>query len=51
MKVGGIEMTKEQVKGGQLKADMCEVAMQISFQHGARIVEALLDQFEIRRKS
>jgi hypothetical protein len=47
---GGEVLTKEDATQRQTRADMCETAMAISFQHGSRIVDALLDRFDVQRR-
>lgn len=48
---GGIEFDVTTYNQAALRAEMVEVANQISFQHGPKIVDAILKRFNVKYKS
>ena len=47
---GGQEYDEVSYNQERLRADLCELAQEISFQHGAKIVSAILEKYEVRRR-
>lgn len=47
---GGEELNEQKYRRGVLRADLCELAARVSFNHGPRIVDAILARYEVSRK-
>jgi hypothetical protein len=47
---GGKEFDQQEYKRGALHADLTQLAVQVSLQHGSRIVDAILDKYEVTAK-
>jgi hypothetical protein len=48
--LGGETYDENLFRAGQLRADLCQIATEYSFQHGSRIVDAILAKYEVSRK-
>lgn len=50
MEPGGEEYDQKKFIRGALRADLCEIAIKHSYIHGAKIVDAILDRYDVVRK-
>lgn len=47
---GGEAFDEQKYRRETLRADLCELANKVSFQHGPRIIDAILTRYDITRK-
>jgi hypothetical protein len=47
---GGEDYDESEYRSGGLRADLCELAAKVSFEHGHRIVDLILAKYEVMRK-
>lgn len=47
---GGETYDEKKYRKGILRADLCELATKISFDHGPRIVDAILARYDVSRR-
>lgn len=47
---GGFPADKKKFEEGQFKADLCQIAQRYSFDQGARIIDAILKEFDVVKK-
>lgn len=47
---GGIEYDEGAFREGSLRADLCEIATHINYQHGAKTVDAILAHYDVKPK-
>ena len=48
--LAGEEYDEATFLAGQLRADLCQIATEFSYQHGAKIVDAILLKYDVKRK-
>jgi hypothetical protein len=47
---GGEQFEEERYKAEALRADLIELASQVSISHGVRVVDSILSKFDVSRK-
>ena len=47
---GGIEYDEDVFREESIRADLCEIAQHVSYQHGVKIVDLILANFDIKPK-
>lgn len=48
--LGGEPYDEDKFRAGQLRADLCQIATEISYNQGAHIVDAILSKYDVSRK-
>lgn len=48
---GGVERDEKAFQEDSIRADLCEIATLISYQYGAKIVNAILSQYDVKPKT
>ena len=47
---GGEKYDEDKFRAGQLRADLCQIATELSYKQGANIVDKILEKYEVKRK-
>ena len=48
--LGGETYDEESFRAGQLRADLCQIATEYSYNQGSKIVDAILARYDVVRK-